>query len=645
MNRKLLPKDCVVKFFIVFLTLFCIPLFSQTSLKKIDSIQSLLKKSSENRNFENINTLADLYSDSDLKTAQKFANEAIKIAEKEDNDSHLALAYNSLGNILQYKSELDSSLIFIQKSLDLRKKEKDSLGMADSYNNIGIVYDQKADYPEALNNYFKALKIYEKKKDLAKQAMIASNIGVIYKAQKEYKKSLEYYFLAYRLYQKLKNDFGVAITTGNIGSTLINFKNYKEALSYSKMSENGYMKLGMDRFRGYPVSNMAIIYDSLKNYKLASENYTKAIQLHEKYENGVEVADNAKNFAKFLYHQKKYNESITYAKKALDFAEKSDAKLLINETQLILAKSYAAIGNLDLAYQYQLKHIQGKEKIFETEKTKSVFELEKKYQSEKKDKEILENKSKIFKRNVAVLSLLGLLILFAVYYRNYQHKQKIKLQKEIMHQQDIAAKAVMEAEDNERKRMAIHLHDGVGQLLTATNMNLQVLEELKDRPDVFDNVVNKTKNILNDAMTEVRTLSHQMMPNMLIKNSLSNALKELIDKTNSPKLHITLKLDGLQDNLDENLQIVMFRVIQESINNTLKHADASEVIINVTQSLNVIETKISDNGKGFNIHETPSKYQGMGLENMKSRIEFLKGKFSVNSEQGKGTQVFVKIPL
>lgn len=635
----------IVKLIIGFITLFPFTLFSQTSLNKIDSIQSLLKKNIKNRNFENINALADLYSDSDLKIAQKFAKEAIKIAEKENNDAHLALAYNSLGNILQYKSELDSSLIFINKSLELRKAEKDSLGMADSYNNIGIVYDQKADYPEALTNYFKALKIYEKKKDLAKQAMIASNIGVVYKAQKEYKKSLEYYFMAYRLYQKLKNDFGVAITTGNIGSTLINFKKYDEALSYSKMSENGYIKLGMERFRGYPVSNIAIIYDSLKNTKLARENYNKAIQLHEKYENGLEVADNSKNFAQFLLKQKKYDESVVYAKKALDFAEKSDAKLLINDAQLILAKSYAGLRQLDLAYQYQQKHIEGKDKIFETEKTKSVFELEKKYQTEKKDKEILENKNKLFKRNVTIFSLLGFLLFALGYYRNYQHKQKIKLQKEIMHQQDLSAKAVMEAEDNERKRMAIHLHDGVGQLLTATNMNLQVLEELKDKPDVFENVINKTKNILQDAMTEVRTLSHQIMPNMLIKNSLSNALKELIDKTNSPKLHINLKIEGLQDHLDENIQIVIFRVIQESINNTLKHAEASEILIHVLQNQNTIEASISDNGKGFKIKENISKYDGMGLENIKSRIEFLKGNFSVISNEGKGTHVNVMIPL
>ena len=237
------------------------------------------------------------------------------------------------------------------------------------------------------------------------------------------------------------------------------------------------------------------------------------------------------------------------------------------------------------------------------------------------------------------------MVLGIVYYRNYQNRQKIKLQKEILHQQDLATKAVMNAEDNERKRMAIHLHDGVGQMLSATNLNLQVLEEYHDDPEGFEMVINKTRNILTDAMTEVRTLSHQIMPNMLIKNSLSNALKELIDKSNSPKLHINLKIDGLQDNLNENVQIVMFRVIQECINNTIKHAFASEIFITVKQDPQGILATFRDNGKGFDIDSSQSKSHGMGLENIKSRIEFLKGTFMLESEKAKGTTVIVKIPL
>jgi Signal transduction histidine kinase len=224
-----------------------------------------------------------------------------------------------------------------------------------------------------------------------------------------------------------------------------------------------------------------------------------------------------------------------------------------------------------------------KDSILNEENSKIVEEINTKYKTAEKDNEIITQKSKIFKRNVAVFSLLGLLLLGLVYYKNYQNRQKIKLQKEILHQQDLATKAVMNAEDNERKRMATHLHDGIGQLLSAVNMNVSVLDEMRDNDEGYSKILGKTKDILNEAIADVRSLSHQIMPNMLIKNSLSNALRELIEKSNSPKLNITLYMEGLNDAIDQNIQIVLYRTIQECINNTIKHAEASHINISIIQ--------------------------------------------------------------
>ena len=261
----------------------------------------------------------------------------------------------------------------------------------------------------------------------------------------------------------------------------------------------------------------------------------------------------------------------------------------------------------------------------------------------------MESKNSIFKRNIYIFFLLGLLLVgsgaaFSIF-RHRKKNEKIKLQKEILHQQDLATKAVMNAEDNERKRMATHLHDGVAQLLGAANMNVESLSDFRDDEPAFDKILGKTKNILDDAITDVRSLSHQMMPNMLIKSSLVNALQDLIEKSDSPKLHINLKMEGLQDDLDKNIQIVMYRIIQECINNTIKHSSATGIDIIVRQNENLLETLISDNGVGFNISEVSSKSSGLGLENIKSRIDMLKGKLEVNSVKGAGTKISVKIPL
>src|SRR5690606_29258514 len=205
-----------------------------------------------------------------------------------------------------------------------------------------------------------------------------------------------------------------------------------------------------------------------------------------------------------------------------------------------------------------------------------------------KDRQLLAEKSKVLKRNVLAFSLFGLLLLGFFYYKIYQHKQKITLQREILHQQNLATIAVIKTEDNERKRMATHLHDGIGQLLAAANMNISVLDEYKSDENAFQKILVRTRSILAEALADARTLSHQIMPNILIKNNLPTALQDLVDKSGSPKLQIDLQLAGLKNNLNQNIQVVLYRTIQECLNNTIKHARATKVSIFVEQTQNSV---------------------------------------------------------
>lgn len=291
------------------------------------------------------------------------------------------------------------------------------------------------------------------------------------------------------------------------------------------------------------------------------------------------------------------------------------------------------------------KYIVLDENLLNMTVNKQTSELEKKYQSLKNDNEILNQRSQIFIRNIS-LTVLAIFLMFGfISYKYFQNKQKALLQKEILYQQDLATKAVMNTEDIERKRMATQLHDGIAQLLSAALMNVNVLEEFKNDDQNFYKILDKTKNIMSDAILDVRTLSHQIMPNMLIKNSLADALRDLISKTTSTKLDIDLRVDGLQDNLNQNIQVVMYRIIQECINNTIKHANANKVQISIFQTKHWIEAAFNDNGKGFNPLKINSNNDGIGLDNIKSRVDMLKGELQLKSTEGEGTLIKMKIPL
>ena len=135
-----------------------------------------------------------------------------------------------------------------------------------------------------------------------------------------------------------------------------------------------------------------------------------------------------------------------------------------------------------------------------------------------------------------------------------------------------------------------------------------------------------------------------MMPNMLIKNSLTNALRDLIEKISSPKLTVNLQIEGLNNDLDQNIQVTLYRIIQECINNTIKHSGADKIDISVIQTDHRITTEIADNGKGFDPSKVMDKRDGLGLQNMNARIELLKGLVRIDSAAGEGTRIFIQIP-
>ena len=209
----------------------------------------------------------------------------------------------------------------------------------------------------------------------------------------------------------------------------------------------------------------------------------------------------------------------------------------------------------------------------------------------------------------------------------------------------MSAKAIIEAEERERKRIAGDLHDGVGQLCSAIKMNLSGLSSqvtFKDKEAVL--AYEKTLAITDEACKEVRSISHQMMPNILLKSGLTIAVRDFLDKIDARRIQVQLDTFGLNERLDSNTETVLYRVIQETVNNVIKHARGNKLYITLGKDEEGINATIEDNGIGFDVHDK-DQFDGIGLKNIASRVEFLKGKVEFDSAPGRGTVVNVWIPL
>jgi signal transduction histidine kinase len=223
-------------------------------------------------------------------------------------------------------------------------------------------------------------------------------------------------------------------------------------------------------------------------------------------------------------------------------------------------------------------------------------------------------------------------------------KKEAENQLRLRKSEELATKAVLEAEENERIRIASDLHDGIGQMMSVAKMNLSAIEDEIPFTDIDQK--NKYLNaiaLVDDSCKEVRIISHNMMPNALIKAGLANAVRKFLDDLHNRSIKINLYTEGLNERIDANTEIILYRIIQETVANVFKHANASVLDITLIKDPLCINIVIEDNGKGFELNQAKQK-DGIGLKNIESRVNFLKGTIEWDSKIGKGTVVVINIP-
>jgi two-component system NarL family sensor kinase len=259
-------------------------------------------------------------------------------------------------------------------------------------------------------------------------------------------------------------------------------------------------------------------------------------------------------------------------------------------------------------------------------------------------KELELNKQKT-QRNIILISVLVLMVIAYLLYARYRLTQKALFNEEMLKQQELRSKAVIEAEEKERTRIAQELHDGVGQQLSAVKLNMSSLESFidmknNDQKQLFKNAL----EIIDESVKEVRSVSHNMMPNTLLKSGLGTAVREFLNRiSNNDKLKIEMEIHGLNERLESTTETILFRVLQEIVNNIIKHSQASTINIQIIRHEKELTLMVEDNGVGFDSKKV--KGDGIGLQNIQSRIAYLNGNLNIDSHPGKGTTISIEVPI
>lgn len=648
------------KFVLILLLLFAFEKLAVAQVTEIDSILTVYPSQSGVDKVVSLNELAWYYKNIDLDSAMMFAMLGQKEAHKTNDHFAITSSLNSLANVFEGLSQMDSALYYHGRSLEIEKEFGDSVGIASTYNNLGIIYDLQGQYERSLSYYYQSLDLYEILEiDPYKRAMVLGNIGIVLKKQKQYDKTLEYYQRALAIYEQEQSDFGIAVTTGNMGSLLVLLENYEEAIDYSERAAKGYGDLGYTRYIPYPLHTMAIAYDSMQQYDTAEKLYRECIQMHFEGENKYELASAYTNLSSNQYRQSNYRSSVALADSAIAYAQLSGSPEFLVRAMKVQAESYAALGQHVEAYQQLLTYTVGQDSLFEKDKTRAIVELETKYETSQKEQQIvlqqatIREKDLLIERNRILLTGSAVVILLviglAIFIRRTEKWKREKMAEEARAQRERdQMTAVISSQENERKRFAADIHDGFGQLISVLKINLSSLDKVSDGNDAAktrQELYESSVNIIDEMYAELRNVCFNIMPQTLVKHGLPAALKEFADRLNATRsIRTEVLIYDIDDRLEDIQEISLYRISQEVVNNILKYASASNITIQLTQDDAEITLMIEDDGEGFDPVVMQSG-KGNGWKNLATRANFINGHFEYDSTTGvQGSTFMLNLP-
>lgn len=340
-------------------------------------------------------------------------------------------------------------------------------------------------------------------------------------------------------------------------------------------------------------------------------------------------------------------QSLLYTQRAFDLYNAIKLTEGIMYARQMLAFAYAGCGDAWKVYMgmQELKYM--RDSIFRDETAKKTAEYRTLYETEKKERENLQlQKDNALKKRevqlVLISSVSGFLILIAVFlliYNRYKQKKKTEMDERIAIQQKLRFKAVLEAEEKERVRIARELHDSLGQMLSAAKMNVSAMDSHSTEDE---KLMNNAKKLIDDSVKEVRSISHNLMPAGLTEKGIVFALNELANKINDTGLlHIELMINSSEKRLDTSVEIAVYRIVQEVVNNMIKHSKANKVEVLLDYNSDKIYLSIKDNGVGFDTAAIENS-SGIGWKNIFSRVYMMNGDVQVNSQPGRGTLVNIE---
>lgn len=646
--------------------------FTQTLwIQQRDSLLKALSISKEDTNrILILKNLGVQYLDNQLDSAAYYANAFGELSKRLNFTWGIITSLSMRAYVLenQFPSKEDEALTLDLEAIQLAKKANLKKGLANVYNNTAIIYEEiKGDHASSLDYYLKALDVYMQIKDSSDMAMCYSNIGEVYNSLKEYKKGYKYSLEGVLLYRSLHEAAIIRSGILALSTSLIYLKRYDTALAVLADAKSLAYNMNDKNYEQAILIKLITIHtktSSLPELKKSAEDLLAVAQINNSNSEGMCWA--WAGLSDYYFYKKNYTIALSYNDKIINLAKSEKLTVLLAFAYERIGRIELATGNLALYDHYKELQDSLNDQVLSDKILKNTQEIEGRYSLNEKEAEInsLNAEEKInslvlYQHRTTNRILIAIIIAFAIigflFYSNTKHKKKLLLSEAALREQKIielekekqllATRSVLLGQEEERKRLAKDLHDGLGGLLSVAKYSFTNMKQDLALSPENEIAFNRSMEFLNKSIQELRRVAKNMMPEALMEFGLDTALKDYCNSiTNNGSIQIIYQsFEVTDDSVSPAIATIIYRIIQELINNILKHSNATKAVVQLVKRTDALSITVEDNGKGFDM-KILNDSTGIGYLNLKNRVSYLEGTMDIQTAIGKGTFVSIEIP-
>ncbi|MGC4035664.1 MAG: tetratricopeptide repeat protein [Chitinophagaceae bacterium] len=650
-------SSCYIILFLLLTAILC----RSQELMNIDSLRKVLASAKDDtaKVLLYIN-VGQQYENNLPDSAIYYYKKANELSEKLNYIVGVIKYVSNITYVYNVQGKLDSALTLNLYSVELCKKINDKRRLGFCLANAAISYMKLEQYENSVNYYLQAIKVLEEISNKEQLHILYNDLAILYGKMQQYERAVQYAKQAIRESRLLNDTTNLGNALGTIAVPLISMNKPIEALPYleealkiSTAINDVYLQesLLLDLGTAYKMTNQ-----TAKHKSVAEE----ALQLSRKLDDKEGISDSYRLLSDYYMNILQFDKAKENALSALQVAVQSAQ--LENEKKALLSLSDISLGlhNIHDYNEYRMKQDSIDLVLLNRQITRNTQELEKKYETEKKNLQIQQlEKDKqiqalsIRQKNILNYVLIGtavtLLIIGLLAYRTYRQRQLLQ-QRRILQleneKQLLATEALLKGQEDERTRLAKDLHDGLGGMLSGIKHSLNTMKGNMIMTEENVYAFERSIDMLDASIQEMRRVAHNLMPESLVKFGLDTALKDFCNDVNqSGAVKIAYQALGMSNTIIEQATAAaVYRVVQELVNNILKYAIAKQAIVQVTAEPAKLTVTVEDDGRGFDTGIL-EKTTGIGWSNIRSRIDYLKGKVDIRSHAGEGTSVHIEIPI